>query len=104
MFLLFFLMVAAGMLGLLWLYFPVQGPAPVESTPLRPSISTPATPAEKPAETPAVPTAADAGTAGDTSASASASATAVSGLNVVSAISPRFSGFTSSRYKPICKA
>ncbi|MBY0437219.1 MAG: hypothetical protein K2W80_03425, partial [Burkholderiales bacterium] len=54
MLLLFFLMVALGMLSLLWLYFPVEGVQPADPLPPRPQVSTPA----PPAEAPAVPTAA----------------------------------------------
>lgn len=75
MFLLFFLMVAAGMLGLLWLYFPVQGGLPPDAPPPRPPVSVPATPAEVPAA-PTVPAAA-ATTAGATDATGPVDATAV---------------------------
>jgi hypothetical protein len=53
MFLLFFLMVAAGMLGLLWLYFPVQGGSPQETIPFPAPITVPA--AAQPAELPPPP-------------------------------------------------
>jgi len=50
MLLLFFLMVAAGMLSLLWLYFPVQGGPPNEYVlPLRQQLDTPGTAAPEPA-------------------------------------------------------
>ena len=42
MFLLFFFMVAAGMLSLLWLYFPMQGSAPPETTPFQAPATVPA--------------------------------------------------------------
>jgi len=42
MFLLFFLMVAAGMLSLLWLYFPLQGSPPPETTPFQAPATVPA--------------------------------------------------------------
>lgn len=50
MFLLFFLMVAAGMLSLLWLYFPVQGSPPNEYVlPPRQQFDTSGTAAPEPA-------------------------------------------------------
>ena len=50
MFLLFFLMVAAGMLGLLWLYFPVQAGPPTESPlPPRQQVTAPGLAAPEPA-------------------------------------------------------
>jgi len=58
MFLLFFLMVAAGMLSLLWLYFPVQGGPQTEYVlPPRQQLDTPGTAAPEPA----APTASTAG-------------------------------------------
>ena len=58
MFLLFFLMVAAGMLSLLWLYFPLQaGPQTVHTLPPRQQLDTPGTAAPEPA----APTASTAG-------------------------------------------
>lgn len=42
MFLLFFFMVAAGMLSLLWLYFPLQGSPPPETTPFQAPTTVPA--------------------------------------------------------------
>jgi hypothetical protein len=68
MFLLFFLMVAAGMLSLLWLYFPVQGGPQTEyPLPPRQQVDTPGAAAPEPAaptaSTTSLPTGpADAGT------------------------------------------
>lgn len=55
MFLLFFLMVAAGMLSLLWLYFPMQGAPPQDSTPIRPPVTIPAPAAVNAADLPVPP-------------------------------------------------
>lgn len=82
MFLLFFLMVAAGMLSLLWLYFPVQGSSPQETIPFPAPITVPAAaqPAAPPTP-PEVPVAAGeaAGAADPAASTPSATAAAAAG-------------------------
>lgn len=88
MFLLFFLMVAAGMLSLLWIYFPMHGGPPQDSMPTRPPVTAPAPAAANAGDAPVPPGAPTASE--DTQAASDARAAAAAPVPGPSALPPLF--------------
>ena len=87
MFLLLFLMVAAGMLSLLWIYFPMQGGPPQDSMPTRPPVTAPAPAAANAGDAP-VPPGAPTASEDTPAASDARAATAVPGSSAAAAPVP----------------